>query len=149
MDCTTRDRDESELFLVEGDSAGGSRPRAAATACYQAILPLRGKVLNVEKARLEKLLENEEISSLIAAIGVDIGNVEDVSKVPLRQDHHPDRRRRGRPAHPHAAADVLLPPDAEADRGRAHLRRPAAAVQGDAEEGERGSSRPARRWRRS
>ena len=48
---------------------------------YQAVLPLRGKVLNVEKARLEKLLENDEIAALIAAIGVDIGNAEDVSKV--------------------------------------------------------------------
>lgn len=80
MDCTTRERDRSELFLVEGDSAGGSA-ESGRDRMYQAVLPLRGKVLNVEKARMEKLIKNEEITSLIAAIGVDIGNVEDVSKV--------------------------------------------------------------------
>src|SRR5947209_5150108 len=80
MDCTTRDRDESELFLVEGGSAGGSADNGG-DRHYQAILPLRGKVLNVEKARVERVLANEELCSLISAIGVDIGNSEEIDKV--------------------------------------------------------------------
>jgi len=80
MDCTTRVRDEAELFLVEGGSAGGSADNGR-DRHYQAILPLRGKVLNVEKARVERVLANEEIRSLISAVGIDIGNTEDIENL--------------------------------------------------------------------
>ena len=78
MDCTSGDCDENEIFLVEGNSAGGSADNGR-NRHLQAILPLRGKVLNVEKARMEKVLANEELCALISAIGIDIGNTEDIS----------------------------------------------------------------------
>ncbi len=79
MDCTSKNRDECELFLVEGDSAGGSAD-GGRDRMFQAILPLRGKILNVEKARMEKMLDNAEICNIISAVGTDIGQEENVEK---------------------------------------------------------------------
>ena len=128
-DCSDKNPVNCEIYIVEGDSAGGSAKTARSRAT-QAILPLRGKILNVEKARMDRIYGNAEIKAMITAFGTGIHEDFDITKAALPQDHYHDRCRCGRSPHQHPASDLPLPVYAGADQTGIRVPGPAAVIQG-------------------
>ncbi len=129
-DCRSTDPRKSELYVVEGDSAGGSA-KSGRDSMFQAILPLRGKIINVEKARIDRVLKNTEVQAIITALGHWYSRRVRHRQVAVSQDRVDGRRRRRRPAHLDAAADAAVPVHEAAGGKRPHLPGAAAAVQAE------------------
>ncbi len=108
-DCQEKDPERCELFLVEGESAGGTA-KGGRDRRYQAILPLRGKISTSRRPATTKCWATKKFAGLITAVGTGIGVADFDVASSTTADHHHDGRRRRRQLHPYAAADLLLRP---------------------------------------